>query len=426
MRRLFRGCLLRSRVCWCLLLLSLAVFIGCNCGTPAGEVTETPQPVTTDSQANTPQLIANVTPAPVQENGVTDDPFEVTIHHAILFDPRTGPLNAERSDEAGVHLLLAGTIRNQSGRLIHRAAIYSTLIASFGDRTELERHSGGLGFSPRVNSLDPWRPETERAFFCITRPLDPIYLELVPHKLQAAITVQARDPLDFRFRKEIAKVEVKWDAILGKTIDQWATITVSGPCRCASQLRKTKIANGSKVHVLYQRGSAYKVLTEDQRLVWVGYDRLLFLTDEEVEKSTKINTKFPFKMLLKEDILLNVLSVAEYDSEEEANESNKIYRVELEFINKGEKAWRTPSLRAFALDIGAGAYKTTINGKIKHKDSYRQVVLRPGETTRGALFFSHENGSFPFDLELYLNEKPPFRVPLFPALLASQTNGHPN
>ncbi|MHA1569022.1 MAG: hypothetical protein ACTSXZ_06095 [Alphaproteobacteria bacterium] len=407
-----------------LLILLLAWAIaGCHKDAPEPEQPATPTPEATEPQASTPQLLANMTPAQTPiETSEKSEAFAVTIDHALLFDPRTGPINAARSDEPGVHLLVAGTVRNQTGRLLHRAAIYATLIATFGERTELERHSGGLGFSERVTSIDPWRPDTERFFVAITRPLDPIYLELRPKKLVAALTIQARDPLEFNFRGEVAALPVDWDSILGRAVNKLGAVTVDGPCAGARQERKCDLERGNTVKILYQRGAAFKILAEDGRLLWLCYDRLA-LADQPAGDEPPFGTHFPITINLGDDLMLRVLRVAEYDTHEGISEDQKIYRVEVEITNHGEKNLRTPSTRDFALDTAAGGYASVLSVRSGTDGIYRQEVLRPGEKTEGALLFAREPGAFPFDLEIHLANKKPIRVPLFPALLALQNNG---
>lgn len=406
-----------------LVLLAIAA-VFCTCGSPTPPPADTPAPIAEPPQANTPQLIAAANPSatPAEVDGKNEF-FEVSIDHALLFDPRTGPINAEFSDEPGVHLLVAGKIINRSGRLIHRAAVYATLLVDFGERTEIERHSGGLGFSPRITSIDPWRPDTERRFVCITRPLDPIYLEMTPTKLQTAITVQARDPLQFRFRDEVAKAEVGWDSIFGVTLSGTATVTVDGPCRCSPLTRGCEQKRGDPVKLLYQRGLAFKVRTAKRRLMWLSYDRLKPHSDLTTHDTAWSRTRFPVEIDLGETMKMRVTRVAEFDHHEGLKPDDKVYRLEMEIINSGEKARRSPATSNFILDTSAGGYLKPLSPRRGTKGIYEQKTINPGETLTGALLFMHKPGSFPFELEVHQTNATPLRVPLLPALLMAQNVG---
>jgi len=408
-----------------LLALTLILTVaGCHCGSDDPEPEATPEPVEEGEQANTPKLIAAATPAvtPVEVDA-PKDAFQVNIEHALLFDPRTGPINAAHSDEVGVHLLVAGKITNKTGRLLHRAAIYATLIAQFSEKTELERHSGGMGFSPRITSLDPWRPDTERSFICITRPLDPIYFELVPEKLMAALTVQARDPLEYRFRGEVAKLQVGWDTIFGTATGGTATVIVDGSGSGAPQQYRKTLSRGDVVKVLYQRGLAFKVINDEGRLFWLGYKALALHNNEPDKPADWAKTRFPVHGQVSDDLFVRISRVAEFDAHEGVDTDQKIYRIEMEFTNRGDRPRRTPSREAFALDIAAGGYTRALRAKPGTTGIYAPTTLKPGETIGGALLFEHANGDFPFDLEIHQNGQPPARIPLFPALLAVQNNG---
>jgi hypothetical protein len=370
--------------------------------------------------AKTPQLIAApaptaTTPAPSESKG-----YFAEIDQALLFDPRMGPINALLSNEPGVHLLVTGKIGNDSGRLLHRAKVYATVVAIFPERTEIERHSGGLGFSPRVTSLDPWRPETERAFACVTRPLDPIYLELTPEKVMAAITLTAQDPLTYRLREEITNFPVPWKPLLGVATERPATLIVDGQGYCAPKIRACQVVRQTAVTVLYQRGAAYKVIDGAGALRWVAYDQLA--VGEPVGEPADLPRSFPIRQRLASGLEIDVNNVAEYQSHPAVKHDGKLFVVDLRLTNRGEKAIRTPQRSNFALDLSAGQYTATLNPIPRADGAYSPGLLRPEESVRASLFFAQTGNEwdFPFDLEMHRNRETPVRWPLFPALLAAQ------
>lgn len=407
----------------------LIVLACCRCGPAKNKTNAVQTPPQQAAEAKTPQLLAvpantgNVPPPPVTEIPA----YSVAIDHALLFDPRMGPINGDLSDESGVHLLVSGRIRNDTGRLLHRAKVYATIVANFGERTQIERHSGGLGFSPRVNSTDPWRPDTERTFLSITRPLDPIYLELPPEKIMASLTLTTQDPLSYRFRGEIHQFPVIWDPVLGTVKDQTAVVALSGAGRCAPQTRSCDLTQDEKVQLLYQRGAAYKVVGPDGTFYWVAYDQLAGnISDEPAAENAK-PAEFPIRVDLPGKIALEVMKVAEYTSHSAVPVEGKIYVVDVRATNLGEKPARCPDEKYFSLDLSAGAYAAPYLFKKKVQGAYQPTLLKPGQSVTGSLFFAQTESEwlFPFDLELHPPKEKPTRWPLFPTLLAAQKNQQP-
>jgi len=396
------------------------VILGCNgaFSTAASETSNST--IAPGNPADLPQLTSTLLRVePPEPKSQGERPFAVNVDFALLFDPRTGPINAQRSDESGVHLLVAGRIRNQTGKLIHRAAVYTTLIASFSKRTELERHSGGLGFSPRVTSLDPWRPDTDRIFICQTRPFDPIYLELPPEKVQAAITIQVRDPLQYSYRGEIKALNLDWASIFGLSLNGAAMIATDGQGYCAPSLKTCELSSGDTVKVLYQRGTAFKVMNDDGDIFWLGYEQLSRISlQPPVAAADSGSLTFPIAVLLNNGLNLKILRVSEQDHRENAKETRPMYRLDIQLENKGQKSIRTPPANAFILDGSAGAYASPLFGRSAPREGYRSITLRSGQQMEGSLFYPREEGTFPFDLEVHLASSAPVRIPLFPALRA--------
>lgn len=419
---------MRSRFPVCaILFVTLAVLVSCQCGPAKNQSNAIQSPPQQAEEAKTPQLLAAAAtagsaPPPV----VTEKPaYSVALDHVVLFDPRMGPINSEISDEAGVHLLVNGRIRNETGRLLYRAKVYATIVANFGERTQIERHSGGLGFTPRINSTDPWRPDTERPFLCVTRPLDPIYLELTPEKILASLTLSTQDPLSYRFRGQIHQFSVVWDPVLGMMSDQSAVVALSGPGRCAPQVRNCDLMRDEKVRILYQRGAAFKVADENGALFWVVYDQLTGESPVELEAGVSVTSAFPIRVDLSETMALEVMNVAEYSSHSAVPLEGKIYVVDIRVTNLGPKPARGPNAEHFSLDLSAGAYAVPYLFKGKKVDgAYIQTVLNPGQSATGSLYFAQTESEwlFPFDLELHQPGVKPIRWPLFPALLAAQKN----
>jgi len=342
---------------------------------------------------------------------------------ALLFDPRTGPINASLDDEPGVHLLVAGRIQNDSGRLLHRAKVYATVAAIFSEQTVSERHSGGLGFEPTIDSEHPWPPQTFAPFRCITRALDPIYLEYLPDRITAVLTLTARDPLNYFFQDRIDEFEVEWTPMLGVIVGGEATAALDGQGYCAPQAEDCLIAHGQQLRVLYQRGAGFKVLDEADRPRWLKYDQLSFAVSETPALPLP-KVGFPIVVRLKEGLTIGVTQVLQRTVPENLEpdlETDQVFQIDLEMENTADRYVYTPSPGAFALDLSAGAYARPLKGKNGADSGYRKSILMTGEKMTVSLYFSQTGGNrtFPFDLELHNNGGAPARWPLFPTLVAS-------
>lgn len=413
---------LRKTITVAFVFASLALGCGPPPGQPENEPKPAPPETVTENQPHPPRL--TVIPASVAASR-TDDPshaYQVLVDQALLFDPRTGPINASLDDEPGIHLLVAGRIYNNSNRLLHRAKVYATVAASFPEQTVTERHSGGLGFEPTIDSEHPWQPQTYIVFRCITRALDPIYLEYLPDRIAALLTLTARDPLSYFFQDRIDEFEVEWLPVLGVIAGGEATAAGDGQAYCAPQAAECLISQGQKLQILYQRGAGYKVVDETGRPRWLKYDQLVFSDTSNPAPPLKVG--FPIAVHLKEGLTISVMQVLQTivpENLELESENNQVFRVDLEMVNTADRYTYTPSPDAFALDLSAGAYAQPLKGKNGADSGYRKSILMSGEKMMVSLYFAPTGGNrtFPFELELYSNGDPPTRWPLFPTLTAA-------
>ncbi len=394
------------------LLIMIALLAGCQCGIAKRVGTAAADPP--------PDGGSRRSAAPAAADA---DAFPVNVEQALLFDPRMGPLNAQLADEAGPHLLIAGRVRNNARRLVHRATVYATLAATFGERTALERHSGGLGFAPRVDSNDPWRPDSERSFRCVTRPLDPIYLELRPQVIEGALTLTAQDPLGYRFRGELVRFGVDWQPVFGAMIDRTASVREDGDARCAPQQKDCRVFRNQRVRLVYQRGAAFKAFDADGADFWLGAEQLVFDPPTKTAAAAPAPSAppaapaaFPLVARLANGVTVRVSRF----NEQAGAAAGKVYVAALVFVNDGPKPARTPAPNQFALDLSAGAYATPAKLARDGDALGRTIELRPGQSVEATLRFAPESDDWlaPFDLELHVPKQTPVRFPLFRALAA--------
>jgi hypothetical protein len=391
---------LSLRVCKTISLIMLASLAFCQCGRATRR----------SGAADGPAAKAAAAAADAARQ------FPAAVEQALLFDPRMGPLNASLSDEPGPHLLAIGSVRNDTGRVLHRAKIYATLAAAFGERTVIERHSGGLGFSPPVNSDDPWRPGTERSFACITRPLDPIYLELFPEKVTGALTLTAQDPLSFRFRGEIARFAVEWKTVFGVARDRRA-IVVGDADGVGAVPKECRLPREHPLRLLYQRGAAFKAVDEAGRFCWLKYDQFAYDAPAAAPAVADPPARLPFAVRLDDGLTVRVTRVAGPAAHVEGAAAGQAWSVALQYVNEGPKPVRTPAPNQFALDLSAGAYAAALKSDPDKNPVARSLEIAPGKTVDGSLTFFYvpadaDDKLQPFDLELRLPKQKPIRFPL--------------
>jgi hypothetical protein len=246
--------------------MSACMFAACNSSAPQ-------EPEARELVAYPPEQPATPTPAPTPEKPEQEQ-FTIVVKNAFLFRAGKDPFTRNLTREKGICLLAAGSVRNNTDRLCHRAGLFGTLKAGFNDDVTITKHTGGMGFDPEVSSENPWRPGTWRDFELVTRSLDPIYIEYHPTSLDAEITLEVRDPLNFTLRETMTRFKLPWRSLQGcPTAGAAAILEKVRPLTGASKQQQS-YQPGDLVNVRFQKGGGYKVSANGDEGGWVPFDAL--------------------------------------------------------------------------------------------------------------------------------------------------------
>jgi len=359
------------------------------------------------------------------ENSSAGKPFTVSIKNAFLFDPSIDTFAKSLSSEEGIHLAVFGSIRNNTDRTLHRGGIFATLFALFPKRTEIERHSSGLGFNPQISSKEPWSPGSWREFVLITRAMDSIYREYIPQKIYAQISLEIRDPLDYRYNSNITSLNVIWRPFIGAKLE--------GKAKTASELEKDQenknvskskkkfkkqekfaLQVGSDVDLLYQRGGGYKILTENGDRLWVRYNDLIIEQSDQL-KIISSKAEYP-KVSGSERAAIKVYSLSRAPTVTGLPLSKNGYWIaDVEISLKEDNPHLKFDPTMFSLDLG-GQKSSAINGGLKIEGAITSVILKEGESIRGMLFFPDQPDSLPFELEFSEFSNAPIGIDVLPPI----------
>ncbi|MCZ7583235.1 MAG: hypothetical protein M5R36_07800 [Deltaproteobacteria bacterium] len=261
----------------------------------------TPSPTPTPTEATPamplPGTVTNDQPpqpaeTPAKPAEPAASPFSVMVRNCYLVDPEINPVGAPESREKGIRMVLTGSIRNSSDRIIYRAGAYSKLVVYFGKNARFEKHSGGLGIVPPITSSSPWRPGAWRDFKIVGRAFDPIYREFEPQALSGVLSLEARDPLDFRFAEEIARMKPRWDTLFGVVVDQTVSLKEDVTLRYGPHNAKSDLKSGDEVRLVAQQGGGYLAERENRLLGWLPADALAIKNYENLYPDNPART-FP-------------------------------------------------------------------------------------------------------------------------------------
>jgi len=349
--------------------------------------------------------VQTTTPMPTPEPGPIGKPFTVLIKNSFLFDPTDNRFAKALSSEEGIHLAAFGTIRNNTDRIIYRGGAYAKLETHFPRRTEVERHSMGFGFQPPITSQNPWRPNEWRDFQVVTRSMDPIYIEYTPWKITAELSIEARDPLDFRYENTLGPIPVEWQTLLGVKVTGKAKVA-EGADMILDKASKKVIAADEDVDLIFLYAGGYKIATKDGRRAWVRYSDLVF----DNAASVQIVPSPPsFPRTAKNDrFSITVNSLAYKDKLPKLPQSTYgwwVADIQIDTLVKGsvtvKAAW-------FDLDLSGKTQDSYDAGKVK--DAFDDVKLSTDDTRRGLLYFKAEPKLRPVELEFAEPGKPVMAV----------------
>ncbi|MCL4236309.1 MAG: hypothetical protein KJ042_17540, partial [Deltaproteobacteria bacterium] len=345
-----------------------------------------------------PGTAATTDAEPPKPTGL-ENPFTVLIHNCYLADPSINPIGAPTSREKGVRLVVSGAIRNNSERLIFRAGIFSKLVVNFGTEPSLEKHSPGLGFEPAVTSNDPWRPGTWRTFRIEGRALDPIYREFKPKTITGVLSMEARDPLDFRFANEIERTRPRWDVLFGIPVDMATTTAEEVSIAYGPKAIKKILPKGAAVKIVAQQGGGYLALAQGQYFGWVP-EKSLAIRQYESMYAEQPPVNFPLGAQIEGRFALRVLDYR-YDVQVAGlpvvEAGYMSFHVEITSLAKQQSLTVKPEF--FWVDQGSGrlaeaeSKTTAVAGALPP-----QTNLAPGAAVSGWIYIQRHKDGWPFAL----------------------------
>jgi hypothetical protein len=383
-----------------------------SASTPSMPLPGTVTPLVTNDDPTIPQNVEN--------------PFQVSIRNCYLVDSEIDPIGAPASREKGIQMVITGSLRNNSDRIIHRAGVYSKLIVYFGKNARFEKFSGGLGFEPPVTSSNPWRPGAWRDFEIVGRTFDPIYREYDPKGLTGILSLEAKDPLGFSFAQDIAKMKPRWDTLFGAVVDQTVPVPEKQSVTYGPNNTKIEIKAGEMVKLVAQQGGGYLVQAEGRLAGWIPSQSLDIRQYEGMYPEIPART---FPMVATSEGHFE-FTVTEYRYQPtvpglpaESGGYMSVF-VKVKSLTKNPQAFH-PNF--FWIDEGSGRYSTAIEKTKDIPDALEaNLKMTLGSEASGWVFFPHHVNGWPFALILQWSKTaPPAHILLLPAVARENARKSP-
>ncbi len=383
----------------------------------------TPPEATPDPSRMTPPMplpgtSTPMTPEKKSPEADEQDPFSVFVKNCYLVDPEINPIGAPESREQGIRMVTRGSIRNNSGRIIHRAGIHSRLVVNFGKNAKFEKHSGGLGFDPPVTSSNPWRPGTWREFNIVGRAFDPIYREYDPKTITGILSLEARDPMGYKISEEVARMRPIWSTLFGAVVDAQIRVRKEVALKEGPFNYRTTIKEGENVKLIAQQGAAYLATEDDVLAGWIEEGALDIPQYESLYPDTPART-FPMMATYEERYQITVSDYRFLPTVPGLEESAGGYMALLVKVKSLAKNSGLPVRpRFFWVDQGSGRYAEAVNPDKESTDALQDINSLPPQAEIGGWIYipRHQDG-WPFALVFQTTSaQKPVHVFLLPAV----------
>ena len=410
-----------------LLCVGLALFLACSREySPASAAT--PEPSRQTPPMPLPGTSTPLTPDETDaEPGEEEIPFPVFVKNCYLVDPEINPVGAPESRERGIRMVTRGSIRNNSRRIIHRAGVHSKLVVNFGKNAKFEKHSGGLGFDPPVTSGNPWRPGTWRDFNIVGRAFDPIYREYDPKTITGILSLEARDPMGYKFSEEVARMRPAWATLFGAVVDATIRATKDLSLKQGPFNYRTTVKEGEDVKLIAQQGAAYLAMKDDRLAGWIEEDALNIPQYESLYPETPTRT-FPMLATCEGKYQITVSDYRFYPSVSGLEESPGGYMALMVKIKSlAQNSGLPVRPRFFWIDQGSGRYAEAVNPLKESTEALQNIERLPPQAEIGGWIYvpRHKDG-WPFALVFQTySQQEPVHVFLLPAVSREGANRSP-
>jgi hypothetical protein len=359
--------------------------------------------------------------APIEDPTSTPDvanPFSVLVRNCYLVDPDINPVGAPESREKGIRMVVTGSIRNNSERIIHRAGVYSKLVVFFGKNARFEKYSGGLGFDPPVTSSNPWRPGAWRDFEIVGRAFDPIYREYEPRAISGVLSLEAKDPLGFSFSQEIARMKPRWETLFGIATDTAAPVSEAIKLTYGPNNIKTEIKPEEQLKLIAQQGGAYLAVKNDKLIGWIPDKNVAVRQYESMYPENAART-FPMMATSQGRYEITVTDyryLQEVQGLPEADGGYMALHVKVKTLAQRQALPLHPNY--FWVDEGSGRFSTALEKVTGAPDALPVVEhLAPGSESSGWIYCPRHDNGWPFALVFQPSKTAdPTHILIFPAI----------
>lgn len=224
---------------------------------------------------------------------VGNDEFEITnIQKSELQLNKTKSYWEEKSSSEICYVMKASVL-NKTSKTITGAALIGEFKLIFKDKTVSGEGNYESGFKSKISKDNPWKPNTTRDFYIMTKGIEKIYLNYVPEYIVFDITLKAEDPVGYSFDQDIIDKDLK---------DDWIKFKAKPTANVSSN--NTYVTLEKFKTFLKEYSNKYNA---DEEILFsdLAYDKLLVVEEQLVEQQPTSNriTEETFNAHYKQEIL---------------------------------------------------------------------------------------------------------------------------
>ncbi|GHU60520.1 hypothetical protein FACS1894121_0770 [Bacteroidia bacterium] len=108
----------------------------------------------------------------------------------------------EEYESSGIVYVMKGCVINNSGTILTKAKLQGEIQLIFKDKT-IKESSRTSGFNKYISKSNPWQPNEQVDFSIETESIEEIYLQYKPEYVIFYITIEAEDPVGYKYDKVI-------------------------------------------------------------------------------------------------------------------------------------------------------------------------------------------------------------------------------
>jgi hypothetical protein len=208
----------------------------------------------------------------------------------------------EENSNSSICYLFKASVLNKTNNTITSATINGNLKLIFKEKTIEGEGNYESGFNSKISKDNPWKPNTTKDFYIMTKGIEIIYLNYIPDYIVFDITLKAEDPVGYSFDKDIADIDLKdtWTKFKVNPTRSTTNIETNNNFSKDNQIKlvevNSNLSNASNTYTTLERFRMFlkeytKKYNANERILFndFAYNNILIIEEQIFEQEPTIN-----------------------------------------------------------------------------------------------------------------------------------------